>query len=291
MRSMTGYGKFGLSTNNLEITTEIRSVNSRYLDIIIKLPNSLAVFEIPLRDKIRNEVNRGKITVTLNVKRLINNNTDIGIDQAKFLEKYNLLSGIRDSLHLDDQITLDHLLSFPELFELDFESLDEKELQHLIHESLQKSLEAFNTMRAQEGRHLMEDLRTRITTIAGLVTEVEQRSRLNVRSEFDRLVNNVKNLISDKKIDKDRLEQEIAIISDKVDITEECVRLHSHIKLFRETLSIEGEVGKKFSFILQEMLRETNTINSKTTDAQVAHQVIQIKEEIEKLREQAQNLE
>jgi uncharacterized protein (TIGR00255 family) len=146
-------------------------------------------------------------------------------------------------------------------------------------------------MREEEGQNLQKDVESRIRIITKLTEEVKKKAKLNVRQMFDKMVQNVQDLIDAQKIDASRLEQEIAIISDKVDITEECVRMDSHLDLFGQTMRKQGEKGKKLTFILQEMLREANTMNSKNSDVEIQHQVIRIKEEIEKIREQAQNIE
>jgi len=291
MRSMTGYGKARTASDSLEIAIEIKSVNSRYLDLSIKLPTSLSALEMRMREKIRESVIRGKISVFVNLKRGSISDSDTIIDDNKFQERHLLLKSLKNTLNLDDNITLDHLLSFPDIFELDLEALDPKLIQVLIDNTLIEALNAFNSMREMEGEHIKKDMQNRNAIITNLLDEVEKNSKLNVKMEFNRLLDGVHNLIANNKIDKDRLEQEIAIISDKVDITEECVRMRSHLNLFSETLVHNGEVGKKLNFILQEMLREANTMNSKTSDINVSHAVIKIKEEIEKLREQAQNIE
>jgi len=291
MRSMTGYGKARTASDSLEIAIEIKSVNSRYLDLSIKLPTSLSALEMRMREKIRESVIRGKISVFVNLKRGSISDSDTIIDDNKFQERHLLLKSLKNTLNLDDNITLDHLLSYPDIFELDLEALDPKLIQVLIDNTLIEALNAFNSMREMEGEHIKKDMQNRNAIITNLLDEVEKNSKLNVKMEFNRLLDGVHNLIANNKIDKDRLEQEIAIISDKVDITEECVRMRSHLNLFSETLVHNGEVGKKLNFILQEMLREANTMNSKTSDINVSHAVIKIKEEIEKLREQAQNIE
>ena len=153
------------------------------------------------------------------------------------------------------------------------------------------AIERLNDMRHKEGQNLREDITSRLESISTHTADVQHKAKGNVQQNFDRMVQNVQNLLNEKKIEAGRLEQEIAIISDKVDITEECVRMESHLGLFLQTIQDEKEVGKKLNFILQEMLRETNTMNSKNADLDIQHQVIKIKEEIEKIREQVQNIE
>ena len=288
---MTGYGKARHSNDILEVSVEVRSVNSRFLDVSIRIPNNFAVLEMPVRETLRNAVVRGKISVFIDIKRTLSHAADLSIDKEKFRERRQLLQLIIDTLHLDDEIKLSHILSFSDLFELDPEALNIDEVKHLTINTLQDALRSFNSMRDSEGENIKNDLVMRITSMEQWLNEIEEKSRYNVQMEFDRLLQNVIRLIGENKIDKTRLEQEIAIIADRVDITEECVRMRSHLQLFNETVNLNGEVGKKLNFILQEMLRETNTMNSKVTTIEIAHVLIKMKEEIEKLREQVQNLE
>jgi uncharacterized protein (TIGR00255 family) len=291
MYSMTGYGKAKKIKGNLELSVEVKSVNSRYLDLAIRLPGNLTFLEMSVRDIVKKAIQRGKVSIFVNVKRAVNSNEETGIDQDRFRERFNLLQSLKETLKIHEEITLSHILSFPDLFEIDTDTLDPKEIQSLLESVLEEALEAFNSMRKEEGIFLLKDMRERIDIIVDRLNQIEKYSKLNVGDEFKRLLTNVENLVSERKFDRSRLEQEIAIISDRVDITEECVRMESHIKLFKETLKNEVEIGKKLNFILQEMLREANTMNSKTSNIEVSHDVIRIKEEIEKLREQTQNIE
>ena len=291
MRSMTGFGKSQKINQNLELEIEVRSVNSRYLDLSVRLPNALSAFEMPVRERLKESVIRGKVTVYANLKKVTVSENGESLDYSKIQESYNQLKNVKELLNIDEDIKLSHLLSMGDLFEPDLENIDEAKLLSIIHAALDQALDAFNKMRDIEGTYILQDMLKRNIHISELLEMVEKKSKLNKKQEFDRLLENVKNLIAQDKIDQDRMNMEIALIADRVDITEECVRMHSHIKLFEGTLKQKGESGKKLNFILQEMLREANTMNSKTSDIEVSHNVIKIKEEIEKLREQAQNIE
>ena len=291
MRSMTGFGKSQKINQNLELEIEVRSVNSRYLDLSVRLPNALSAFEMPVRERLKESVIRGKVTVYANLKKVTVSENGESLDYSKIQESYNQLKNVKELLNLDEDIKLSHLLSMGDLFEPDLENIDEAKLLSIILAALDQALDAFNKMRDIEGTYILQDMLKRNIHISELLEMVEKKSKLNKKQEFDRLLENVKNLIAQDKIDQDRMNMEIALIADRVDITEECVRMHSHIKLFDGTLKQKGESGKKLNFILQEMLREANTMNSKTSDIEVSHNVIKIKEEIEKLREQAQNIE
>lgn len=288
---MTGFGKAQSINKNIEVEIEVRSVNSRYLDLSIRLPNTISAFEMLIRDKIKEEVIRGKITVYVNLKISSYDESQTLIDNSKILERYNQLKSVKKLLKIDENIKLSHLLTVSDLFELDLNTIDEKKLLDIIMKTLDQALNAFNVMRDTEGSHILKDMLERNNNITELLAFVEKKSKLNVQQEFNRQLENVKNMITQDKIDQDRLNMEIALIADRVDITEECVRMRSHINLFENSCKQNGESGKKLNFILQEMLREANTMSSKTSDIDVSHKVIKIKEEIEKLREQAQNIE
>lgn len=291
MRSMTGFGKAKKSNERFELSVEIRSVNNRFLDLSIRLPKELSAFENKIREKIKADVKRGKLSVFVSLNEAASAGSEILLNQDKVKHRFEMLKKVRESLHIKESVSLNHLLNFSDLFEFNIESVDEKEISALLYPSLEDALQQFNDMREAEGAHLIEDMEMRIKNIYELSAFVEKKGKLNVSGEFDKLLARVKNLIDEQKIDKERLEQEIAIMADRVDITEECVRMNSHIKLFNKTIENNDEAGKKLTFILQEMLRESNTMNSKTSDIEISHRVIRIKEDIEKLREQAQNLE
>jgi len=288
---MTGFGKAQIINKNIELEIEIRSVNSRYLDISVRLPNTISAYEMPVREKIKEKVIRGKVTIYANLKKALSVESGVFLDNAKIQERFNQIKSVKELLKIDEDIKISHLLAMGDLFEIDLDKLDENEILDIIIKTLNQALDSFNSMRDSEGNHILKDMLERNNTIAKLLSIVEKKSKLNVQQAFDRQLENVKNLIAQDKIDQDRLNMEIALIADRVDITEECVRMHSHIKLFEVTCNQKGESGKKLNFILQEMLREANTMNSKTNDIEVSHIVIKIKEEIEKLREQAQNIE
>ncbi|MGD9486912.1 MAG: YicC/YloC family endoribonuclease [Calditrichaceae bacterium] len=291
MRSMTGFGRAGSRNNRFELNIEIRSVNNRYLDLNLRVPRFMALFENEIRDQIKSAVDRGKVSVFIDLREATGNDAELFFDSEKLKKRFNLLDQAKSSLGLEGSITMDHLMKFQDLFEVDFEHIDEKELKSLYRPAVKDALKQFNEMRESEGTFIYKDMVMRIASLSEFTDFVEEKGKLTVRSDFERLTSQVRELIGEQKMDESRLEQEIAIIADKVDITEECIRMKSHIKLFKETLEINSEAGKKLTFILQEMLREANTMNSKATDVQILHKVIQMKEEIEKLREQAQNIE
>lgn len=288
---MTGYGK-GMSRNdNFEVTVEIKSVNNRFLDINVRLPKELNHEEMAMRDFIKARVLRGKINVFVNIRENPQSESDLFVNWEAIKKNFNHLKAIRETLGIKEEIRLEHLLSFPDVFNPDLEELAEEQLHPLIFTALEEAMNEFLEMSRQEGANILADVNKRLQKVEDLTREIETLAPSNLQEEFDRLYRNTMNLIGEKKLDKTRLEQEIALISDRVDITEEIVRMKSHIDLFKKTLNTGGEVGKRLNFILQEMNREANTMNSKTTLLDISHRVIKIKEEVEKLREQIQNAE
>ena len=290
MKSMTGFGKATKNNELYELTVELRAVNNRYLDLNIRVPKEFSLFENLIRENIKKEIKRGKVNVYVNLEKH-GAQSDAVVDPVLAQKLFSELRAIHKSLQLEEPVTLAHLLNYIPLAETGSIQMEEEDFKALLEPALREALDQLNSMRASEGAHLKQDMSERVARIAGLTEDIKSKAGTNVQETFDRLVENIRGLIGEQKIDATRLEQEIALISDKVDITEECVRMDSHLKLFRQTMEKTGETGKKLTFILQEMLREANTMNSKNANVAIQHQVIRVKEEIEKIREQAQNLE
>lgn len=291
MRSMTGFGKATVSRTRFDLSVEVRSVNNRYLDISMRLPKQWSCLENRVRDAVKAQVSRGKISLNIDLREKFSEGGETSTDIAKFKHRYELLEKIKHELHLPEPITLHLLLAFQDEIAEDVTLMDDDESWRIISEGLNQALTSLNAMREAEGRHIRTDMEQRLKLIGEWTDYAEKHGKNNMHNEFDKLLQNVLNLIGEQKIDRNRLEQEIAVISDRVDITEECVRMKSHLELLSKSLNGKEDVGKKITFILQEMLREANTMNSKTTNLEIAHRVIEMKEEIEKMREQAQNLE
>ena len=288
---MTGYGKAQSTIASFELTVEIKSVNNRYMDIIFRMPIAFSSFEPQLRKRVKENINRGKVSIFVDLKEAGQSQNGSAINEDRLLQRYETLKAIKHKLNIPGEIELSHLLHFEELFEVDTTSIDEDKMFNQLETTLKEALVIFNAMRSREGEHLIEDMKQRIALISSVLQDVKLLAKDSVREEFDKLSIRIEELLDTKKIDKDKLEQEIALISDKVDITEEITRFESHLGQFNQTLKKDAELGKKLTFILQEMHREANTINSKTTNVEIAHKIIQVKEEIEKIREQTQNIE
>jgi uncharacterized protein (TIGR00255 family) len=290
-RSMTGYGKAEIKNERYEITVEIRNLNNRYLDIGIKLPRSLSAYEFMVKELIKQKVRRGKsnMTVIFNDLTLTNGTYVINEDSLKFY--YALLEKIKKQTGLKGEIKLEHLLHFKELIEPEEITREDKEIEQYLTQVVNLALDNLNEMRVKEATNISKDILNRLHIIETVINEIFEKGKENPHRELEKLYNRLAEKLNKHEIDRDRLELELAIIADRVDITEECTRMKSHIDLFEEIFQKKEEVGKQLTFVLQEMQRESNTIGSKTTDVSIAHNVVKVKDEIEKLREQVQNLE
>ena len=289
IQSMTGYGVGNAVQKNLSVDVEIKSVNSRYYEAYLKIPPALAAKEYELREMIKQKIQRGKINCIILLKYNGVENGSTQFDPAKLESFLKMINKIRKSAGLKDQVKLEHILASKDMFtsketEISVSGFD------LVKKALNKATDQLLKMRRNEGKELAIDLKNRIKYIGNKVAEIEREFQNGKKEYYEKLQNRVNELLGDKEIDKDRLNVELAFIADRADITEECVRLKSHLKFFLKSLS-EPEPGRKLNFLCQEMNRETNTISSKSISTSVTHTSVFIKEEIEKIREQIQNLE
>jgi len=289
---MTGFGRGEVSRDGINVSAEVRSVNSRYLDLTLRLPRSISQREKELKDIVRTFLNRGNLNITVKIAYDSNGAIPLKVNTAAAKSYYKLLNEIRKSVKIREQVKLEHLLTFSEVLEpVEEEETDEREWE-LVQETVRQALENLNAMRSQEGSELAKDLEKRIHWMEGTLNEVEKLSKERIPEERKNLHERIAQLIEDKfVIDQNRLELEIALMVDKLDITEECVRYKSHNKFFLEALNKNEAAGRKLNFLVQEMNREANTIGSKSSDAVIAHMIIGLKEELEKIREQLQNIE
>ena len=288
---MTGFGRADNKSGRFEITVEIRTLNNRYLDISLRLPKSLNSYEYLLKELTKKKILRGKITAVVNFKSLALDNVDFRLNNETVNFYLQLLEKIKDQTGISDKITLDHLLQFKELIEPEDAVFEDEEVEKILKDVYTSALDNLDTMRKQESDNICEDIFSRLEKIKTTLHSISEKAKDSPKIELEKLYNRLQERISKNEVDRDRLELELAMIADRVDITEECIRMASHLDLFKNVLSAKNEVGKQLTFLLQEMHRETNTIGSKTSDISISHEMIQIKEEIEKIREQVQNLE
>ncbi|MCK4893576.1 MAG: YicC family protein [Calditrichia bacterium] len=291
LKSMTGFAVLQKEFNNSEISCELRALNSRYLEISLRLPRLLTDLEATMKEIIRKKITRGKIMFNLNFTSLNSEADNLKIQPDLIRSYMKLLEQIKDESGITAEIQLDHLLFFKDIISFEENSAVDQKLANFIFKLTEEAIEKLEEMRLQEGQFLQKDLEERLSSIQNLSKEIREYGKSNSQKEFDKLYQRLTSLIAEDKIDLSRLEQELSIIADRVDITEEVVRMQSHIQLFEENLKKGSPVGKKLNFILQEMNRETNTMSNKSTLIEVSHRVVQLKEEIEKVREQVQNIE
>jgi uncharacterized protein (TIGR00255 family) len=290
--SMTGYGRGEITENRVTASAEIRTVNSRYLEFSIRLPRTIALRENELKELIRSKFARGKINVTVNIGHENTSEIPVKINISTAKAYRTLLETLQTEARIKGEITLDHLLKFPEVLEIDeFEAGDEKDWA-LVRRATSIALDETANMRSREGAELTKDLEERIHSISLMIDEIEKTAIERIPLERQRLEERLKELLANPAVlDEHRLELEMTLYVDKLDITEECVRFRSHNKFFLDAMSHEQAAGRKLNFLVQEMNREANTIGSKANHAGIAHKVVAIKEELEKIREQLQNIE
>ena len=291
IKSMTGYGRAVETINNREFTVELRSVNNRYLDCSVRLPRILSFAEDAVKQAVKASVSRGKVDVFISVRSEGGEEIQVSLN-PNVLEGYlKAMRQMVDQYGVKDDISVSTVSRLPEVFVMEKPELDEEQLQKDLMQVVQAALSGYDAMRLQEGKALDQDLRSRGETILDLVSQVEAGNSQTVVDYRNRLEAKLKEVLNNTAIDESRILTEAAIFADKVAVDEETVRLRSHLKQMNAMLDGGGAVGRKLDFLLQEMNREANTIGSKCTDVNLARIVVDIKAELEKIREQTQNIE
>ena len=288
--SMTGFGKGSAVENNVRAEAEVKSFNSRFLDISLKLPKNLYQKEFDLRDIIKKSIERGKITLFMVIKKDGVDNRFGYLDENGLDNAVQLLKKIKEQAGIKEEPTIENLLEVKDLFMSD-SAIDPKTEFKLATEALREALNNLNEMRRKEGEELAKDLKARVDGINKTVDKIEKLNKESITEHFEKIKNRASQLLEEFVDNPDRMNTELALLVDKFDVTEECVRLRSHNKMFLQSLENSGEVGRKLNFVSQEMNREINTINSKTVSTEISQIGISVKEELEKIREQLQNIE
>ena len=291
IKSMTGYGRCVETVNGREFTVEVRSVNNRYLDCSVRLPRMLSFGEDAVKQAVKNAVSRGKVDVFISVRSEGGEEVKVSVNRP-VLEGY--LAAMRQMVTqfgVTDDISVSNLSRLPEVFVVEKPEVDEEQLLADLMGVVAKALEGYDAMRTTEGGALDRDLRSRGETILSLVEQVEQGNAQTVIDYRARLEAKLAEVLANTAIDESRILTEAAIFADKVAVDEETVRLRSHLQQMNTMLTGGGAIGRKLDFLLQEMNREANTIGSKCTDVRLARIVVEIKAELEKIREQTQNIE
>ena len=291
IKSMTGFGRSEIVKGNRKISVEIKSVNHRYLEAGIKMPKKLNVFESRMRDLLKKYATRGKIDIFINYEDDSESQVNLKFNQNiadEYMAIFNIMS---EKYNLKNDMTVGGLARFPEVITMDEVQEDEEELWHFIEEAMKAALEQFVNTRILEGENLKKDLLGKLDHMEELVAFVEKRSPEIMKEYRSKLESKVKELLGDTTIDESRIATEVIIYADKICVDEETVRLRSHIEHARKCLNEDGGIGRKMDFIAQEMNREANTTLSKANDIEISNAAIDLKTEIEKVREQIQNIE
>lgn len=288
---MTGYGKGTAANGKWQADVEAKSINSRFLEIFLKFPPFLANKEYELREIIKSKIRRGKLNITIQIKKNGFEDEAVSLDESKLKNYLALIKKIKKSAKINDKIKLDHILMSRDIFSATAEEINEKDFETLK-KAILLSLDSLRQMKKNEGRELEKDLKKRVKSIEKYLNQIEKDATSSVGEHFTKYKAKVKNLLDDNvNINNDRLETELAIMAERADITEECVRLRSHIKFLLSSIDKEEDPGRKLNFLCQEMNREANTISAKTLSTAITHNSVYIKEEIERIREQIQNIE
>ena len=290
LKSMTGFGRAENLIDGFLIKVQVKSVNHRYGDFSIRVPRLYNFIEEKVRQRLFSYISRGKVEVNISVEQKEGDDRQITLNKELAKSYLNALRELED-LGLGCDIRVSHMSRFSDIFDVSYNEIDEEEIFEKINTVLTAALDEFVKMRSEEGKRLEDDIKSHISAILEYVEFIEKRSPETSKEYRARLEARIKEVLADRTIDESRIITEAAIFADKVAVDEETVRLRSHIKEFLKTLSSDKPIGKKLDFIVQEMNRETNTIGSKASDVEICSTVVEIKSEIEKIREQIQNIE
>lgn len=291
IRSMTGFGRATAETEGYFITVELKSVNHRYFDFSCRLPRQYGFAEDKLKSYINSKVSRGKIDCYLGIEALKTDDAEVVVNNTLASAYVNALKELSDTYSLKEDYGAAGIARFPDVLVLKKAEEDEEKLWSLIEPVAGEAVEKFIKMREIEGEKMSKDIASRASYILECVSFIEERSPQTVKEYNDKLVSRVHELIGDVSLDEGRIIQEVAIFADKVAVAEETVRLRSHISQLQTFLESEEPIGRKMDFLVQEINREANTIGSKASDVDIARKVVDIKAEVEKIREQIQNIE
>lgn len=291
IKSMTGFGRCELTEGNRKFTVEMKSVNHRYLDVNIKMPKKLNYFESSIRNELKNYIQRGKVDIFITYEDFSENVGCVKYNKEVAKEYLTYLRQMAEDFKLDDDIRVSALSRYPEVFTLEEQEEDTDEIWKELSRALKKAAEDFVETRIKEGENLKNDLSGKLSDILSHVEFITELSPKIIADYKQKLYDKVQDLLQNAQVDESRLLMEVTIFADKVCVDEELVRLKSHIEATKAALLEGGSVGRKLDFIAQEMNREANTILSKTNDIEVSARAIDLKTEIEKVREQIQNIE
>lgn len=291
IKSMTGFGRYEAVSEERKIVVEMKAVNHRYCDISIRMPKKLNFLEAAIRNTIKKYINRGKVDVFITYEDYTEGNACIKYNKAMAAEYLKYLKQISDEFDVPNDVTNVRLSRYPEVFMLEEQSIDEEKLWTYVKDAVEKACLAMIATREEEGKNLKDNICEKLDFVYNRTSEIEDRAPLLVNNYRDKLYSKVKEILEDTKIDDSVVATEVTIYADKICVDEETVRLKSHVQAMRNTLELDESIGRKLDFISQEMNREANTILSKADDMEITNMAIDLKTEIEKIREQIQNIE
>lgn len=291
IKSMTGFGRYEITDGNRKFTVEVKSVNHRYLDVNIKMPKLLNPFESAIRNLLKEYIERGKVDVYISYEDYTEDHFALKYNDDVAAQYLAHLQEMAERFGIENDIRVSSLSRYPEVFTMEEQNVDEKELWAGLERALRGALEQFVESRMIEGERLRTDLLEKLANMITYVDYIEERSPQILQEYRQRLEEKVRELLGDTQIDEARIATEITIFADKICVDEETVRLRSHIQSMMDTLNAGGGIGRKLDFIAQEMNREANTILSKSNDLKISDIGINLKTDIEKVREQIQNIE
>ena len=288
--SMTGFGKSTATIKNNIYDIEIKSLNNRYTEISLKLPSNLYAGEYEIRETIRKKVKRGKVLLVVNIQKQQGQSPVLAINEEKISELLEQLKLLKKKFGIKGKLEIADLLNVKEIFAQDGDSFDTEDFE-IFKRALNEALDSLLEMKRNEGKELIRDIDNRLDNMLKFLAAIENDFKQNLTAYFEKTRERVKELVAEIANYNDRLEVELAILADKSDITEECVRLKSHVKFFKDALKNGDDIGRKLNFLCQELHREANTISSKSYSNDITYNSLLIKEEIERIREQVQNIE
>ena len=291
IKSMTGFGRCEVQKDSRKFTVELKSVNHRYLDVNIRMPKKLNFFETAIRTLLKSYANRGKVDIFITYEDLSQTQVSVKYNAALAAEYMKYLKQMEEEFGLENDVRVSTLSRYPEVFTMEEQSEDEEELWNGLKEALEGAFTQFVETRKTEGENLKKDIISKLDLLSEQIGFIEERSPQIVAEYRAKLEDKMKELLADTQIEENRIASEVILFADKICTDEEVVRLKSHISHMRNTLEEKDEIGRKLDFIAQEMNREANTILSKANDIEVSDRAISLKTEIEKIREQIQNIE
>lgn len=291
VKSMTGFGKSQVIDKGYQVTCEIRGVNHRYLDINIRISRRYSILEERIKEELKKFVTRGRLELSFNIEKIAESTRNIKLDKDLAIAYHNYLKDLAENLKISPEIEVIDIFRLPEVFSLQDEEEDLEKVWEVLQYAIAEAMEGLVAMRLREGQNLATDILSRNRYILEIVEQLEARSPAVYEEYMEKLKLRIRELINSEAIDEQRLLMEAAVFADKANITEEIVRLKSHVSHLDSLLTKEDSVGRKCDFLLQEMFREVNTIAAKANDLEMSHLVVEAKAELEKIREQIQNIE